>query len=35
MGDVARDYDVPDHSVVDALACDEVVIEWHSEPFWS
>jgi hypothetical protein len=35
MGDVARDYAVPDHSVVDALACDEVVIEWHSEPFWS
>lgn len=32
MRDIACDYDVPSTSLIHALACDEIVIEWHSAP---
>jgi hypothetical protein len=31
MCDVARDHDVSSPSIVDALPCDEVVVEWRSD----
>ena len=35
MCEVAIDYDVPSPSIVDSMACEEVVVEWNAPSTWT